>query len=93
MRLREEMKRHVEQWRGSGLSKAEYSSRAGISAHKMGYWVRKLGVDEECEGEFLPVGQSEDKLEISLRNGAVLKLSYNISESQLKRILGAVCGC
>lgn len=40
-------RKHVNAWRESGLSQAEYSRQAGIAVKILGYWKRKLKREQE----------------------------------------------
>lgn len=48
---REDRQAHVELWRGSGLSRAEYCRRAGLAYHQLTAWLRceeqHRGADED----------------------------------------------
>ena len=89
MTTKEQMKKHIEKWKRSGLSKARYAERAGLGVHKLGYWIQKLdkAVGESGEGQFLPIARTEDKIEIELKNGSVIKLPFHTSEKRLQSIL------
>jgi hypothetical protein len=54
---REWWSRHVEAWRGSGLSQAEYCRRHGLLKGTLGYWSSKLG-RESKRTELVEVSQA-----------------------------------
>jgi hypothetical protein len=37
--------RHIDQWRTSGLTQAEYCRRHSIAKHQWGYWRKRLSSD------------------------------------------------
>jgi transposase-like protein len=51
---REDRQAHVELWRGSGLSRAEYCRRAGLAYHQLTAWLRSeelRGVVDDTGGD------------------------------------------
>jgi hypothetical protein len=52
--------KHLNNWKGTGLSQAEYCRRNDLNRHRFGYWKRKL-LKEGCQVEFavLPVSLSK----------------------------------
>jgi len=91
MSLEQQMRKHVEKWRGSGLSRSDYAGEVGLAVHKLKYWIRKLE-QEKPGGKFLPIGRSAEKIEIELKNGAVVKIPVDVSNESLKRIV-ELCRC
>ena len=55
--------KHLTNWKGTGLSQAEYCRRNGLVRHRFGYWKRKL-FKEEGQIKFaeLPVNLSEQSV-------------------------------
>lgn len=37
---------HLTSWRSSGLSLAEYSRQAGLSSRSLGYWKRRIDLEQ-----------------------------------------------
>ena len=95
VRLREEMRGHVDNWKKSHLSKAEYARRQGLTTHKFDYWIRQFNDSKEdgTNGKFVSLNQGENSLEITLSNKVVIRIPVNISEEQLKNVLKAVSEC
>lgn len=91
MSLEQQMRKHVEKWRSSGLSRNRYAQQVGLAGHKLTYWIRKLE-QVRAEGQFLPIGRSEEKIEIEFKNGAVVKIPFKVSDESLKRIV-ELCRC
>lgn len=55
--------KHLTNWKGTGLSQAEYCRRNGLLRHRFGYWKRKLFKEEEqVEFAVLPVNLSEQSV-------------------------------
>ena len=88
MSVREEMKIHVEKWQASGISQQAYANKIGVSEDKFRYWIKKLEKAKKMRtgGEFITIGK-EEKIEISTKQGVVIKVSSQISDVQLRRIL------
>ncbi|NDY74532.1 IS66 family insertion sequence hypothetical protein [Desulfobacter hydrogenophilus] len=55
--------KHLTNWKGTGLSQAEYCRRNSLVRHRFGYWKRKL-FKEEGQIKFaeLPVSLSEQSV-------------------------------
>jgi hypothetical protein len=43
MEARDRWREHVEQWKASGLTAAQYDDRAGVNPGTLSYWNRRLG--------------------------------------------------
>ena len=59
--------RHVEKWKASGLSQAEYCRKNNLRSRGFGYWKRKLEKQNLPELVELPA--------VSIGAGGVLKLN------------------
>ena len=42
-------RKHVDTWRESGLSQAEYSRQAGVSVKGLGYWKRRFERERKAQ--------------------------------------------
>jgi len=55
--------KHLTNWKGSGLSQAEYCRRNGLVCHRFGYWKRKLFKEEgQIKFAVLPVSIQEQSV-------------------------------
>lgn len=67
--LRQFCQKHLANWKGSGLSQAEYCRRNGLVRHRFGYWKRKLFKQEgQVEFAVFPVSLSEKSLPFIIKS-------------------------
>lgn len=45
----------IERWRASGQSAAAFAAQHGISATRLSYWSKQLGLEENESPQFVPV--------------------------------------
>jgi hypothetical protein len=71
--------KHLANWRGTGLSQAEYCRRNGLIRHRFGYWKKKLFTEErQVEFAVFPVNLSEHSVPcIQDRVSSPLRLMVN----------------
>ena len=61
--------KHLTNWKGSGLSQAEYCRRNSLLRHRFGYWKRKLfKKEEQVKFAVLPVSLSEQSVPFITEN-------------------------
>ncbi len=92
--------KHLEQWRGSGLSQAEYCRRHGLKWFQLHYWKKKLG-QEAFKGKLrlVPlkvtgsretrpkVGESGLRLSV---NGLTIEIEDHFNAGTLQRVIETV---
>ena len=74
MNNEEFMRKHVEAWKRSGLSKPDYASRHNVGYYKLVYWTAKLNKEGKESGRFLPLVPERNDIELTLPSGAVLRM-------------------
>lgn len=89
----------VDAWRQSGDSLAEFGRRHGVRSRRVAWWAARLPEAGPVDFQFHPVkltgelGRSQDeKLEVELRDGSVIRLPGGFSLEDLRRILDALEG-
>ena len=87
----------VDAWRQSGDSLAEFGRRYGVRSRRIAWWAARLPEAGPVEFDFHPVkltgelGRSQDeKLEVELRDGSVIRLPVGFSLEDLRRVLDAL---
>jgi hypothetical protein len=83
-----EMKRVVEEFRTSGLTRREFCTKRGLALTTFDYWRRELGakprlVKVEVAGRE-PVAQS---FTLRLANGRAIESSFAFAEEELARVI------
>jgi len=84
--------------KASGLSRAQFCRRRGISARKLGWWAKRLGGEGPGTDElFVPVRveaamESAGALELTLRAGRVLRFDAKVEPAKLAGIVAALEG-
>ena len=85
----EEKYSHLEDFKSSGLNRAQYCREKGICSAKFEYWGSKFGYFEGKKSGFKKVSSSELSIKIELEHNIALRLSVN-SYSELKQLLMAL---
>jgi len=92
-RTREEWRRLVAQWRGSGETKATFARRAGVNANTLGWWAWKLGA-EASEASLLdvvvdePVVPPDFQLDV---DGVRVLVPIGFDAGELRRLVDVLC--
>ena len=99
MKINAQWQRHVEVWRESGLSQADYCQRQGLNRKTFSVWTRRvqgdLSLDKDTSLELLPI-QLEPSAPVAsipasvmlrLVNGVQLELSTAVSPGWLAELL------
>jgi transposase len=84
----------VTRWRRSGLSAAEFAHGLGVSAHTLYAWSARSrrvgpGLVELVAGPSpgAPAGPAGEVIEITLRNGRVLRVPPGVDDERLGRLI------
>ncbi len=97
-RRRDHWRELLGRWKASGLSRAQFCRRRGISARKLGWWARRLGGEGvRADDLFVPVRvemvrESAGALELALRGGRVLRFGAEVEPAKLAAIVAALEG-
>lgn len=86
---------HIESWRQSGLSQAEYCRRQSLSIKTFGYWKRKQGKTIPGDLKFFPLFLSNPqhvqeplKLQLTLQKKRfTIEIREDFSPTLLKKII------
>ena len=95
----EQWKRHVERWRASGLTQAQYSARQRINRHTLAHWSWRLQRDasKDSAPTLIPlrvVGPVATDEAIELRCGEWrLRLPRDVGAEWVAALLRAVAAC
>ena len=95
---------HLNAWRKSGLSRAEYCRRNNISYHALRYWQKKRERLSSSEITFVPVpftGAVQNDvvrkrisgLKVEFGNRFKIDVSDDFSSATLTRLISALEGC
>jgi hypothetical protein len=99
MKIHAHWRRHVEVWRGSGLSQAAYCHQQGFNRKTFSVWTRRvqvdLSLDKDTPLESLPVqlepsapvARMQASVMLRLSQGAQLELSTAVSPRWLAELL------
>ena len=97
---------HVEAWRASGQSRADYCTAHGLSRKTFGWWAWRLDrqgrpAPADPAAHFLPVeiaevpdeggaAAVEARIEIALPDGVRVRVGRGVDGEALRRVLGAL---
>jgi hypothetical protein len=99
MKIQTPWRRHVEAWRESGLSQADYCRQQGLNRKTFSVWTRRvqvdLSLDKDAPLEFLPVqlepsapvASTQASVMLRLAHGARLELSTAVPPRWLAELL------
>ena len=99
MKIHAHWRRHVEAWRESGLSQADYCQQQGLNRKTFSVWTRRvqgdLSLDKDAPLELLtvqlepsaPVASAPASVMLRLANGVQLELSTAASPGWLAELL------
>ena len=99
MKVNAHWRRHVEVWRESGLSQADYCQQQGLNRKTFSVWTRRvqgdLSLDKDAPLELLPVqlepstpvASTPASVMLRLANGVQLELSTAASPGWLAELL------
>ena len=100
MKINAQRQRHVEAWRGSGLSQADYCRQQNLNRKTFSVWTRRvqgdLSLNKDVPVEFIsvqvapsvPVATTEaSTILLPFPNGAQLELSTVVSPHWLAELL------
>ena len=99
MKINAHWRRHVEAWRESGLSQADYCRQQGLNRKTFSVWTRRvqgnLSLDKDAPLELLPVqvelsapvATTQASVMLRLVHGAQLELSTAVSPRWLAELL------
>lgn len=90
---------HIEAWRRSGQSKQGYCRKHGLNRGSFQRWCGRLSKETPAQASFIPVrlpavAGSSHAVELTLRNGRVLRLCGDADPSwiaQLAQALDRAC--
>jgi hypothetical protein len=100
MEARDRWREHVEQWKASGLTAAQYGDRAGVNPGTLSYWKWCLGretracvTSEAALATFVEVRTPEDsRLELELAGGRRLRVPASFDPAILRRLVDVLEG-
>jgi len=86
---------HINKWKKSGLSKAEYCRRHGLAKHCFLYWHKKLKQSPEVQPEVVPLpfsvqtSASDQQASLSVKVGSrfVVAIQGDFHASVLKKLI------
>ena len=94
-------KQHIDGWKKSGLTQAEYCRRLQLKAHQMAYWKKQF-FRRQAKTEFVPVPitplmatkllPATGKLHIILSNGLKVEVSPGFDPQLLCQVVVALRG-
>lgn len=95
---------HINAWRKSGLSQAEYCRRNNISYHALRYWQKKCEQLSSSEITFVPVPftgtvqndvgrNSISGLKVEFGNRFKIHVADDFSSATLTRLISTLEGC
>jgi transposase-like protein len=96
MKIHTQWQRHVEAWRESGLSQADYCRQQGLNPKTLSAWSRRaLPIDKSAPLEIIavqvtpsaPAVITETSLILRLAHGAQLELSTEVPPRWLAELL------
>jgi hypothetical protein len=99
MKINAQWQRHVEAWRESGLSQANYCQQQGLNRKTFSVWTRRvqgdLSLNKDTPLELLPVqlelsalvASTPTSVMLRLANGVQLELSTAVSPGWLAELL------
>ena len=99
MKINAHWRRHVEAWRESGLSQADYCRQQGLNHKTFSVWTRRVQVnpslDKNTPLDLLPVqlepspsiASTQASMMLRLANGAQLELSTAVPPRWLAELL------
>ena len=99
MKINAHWYRHVEAWRESGLSQADYCRQQGLNHKTFSVWTRRvqvdLSLDKDAPLDLLPVqlepsapvASTQASVMLRLAHGAQLELSTAVSPRWLAELL------
>lgn len=99
MKINAHWRRHVEVWRESGLSQAEYCRQQGLNHKTFSVWTRRvqvdLSLDKNAPLDLLPVqlepspsvASTQASIMLRLAHGAQLELSTAVPPGWLAELL------
>lgn len=91
--------KHLTNWKGSGLSQAEYCRRNGLVRHRFGYWKKKLFKEEgqikfaefpvSLSGQSVPFTQDNvfSSLRLMVDSRFSLEIPDQFSQDTLTKVL------
>lgn len=86
----------LQRWRESGLSQAEFCRRGRIPPWKLAWWKKRLSAEGvvAAGSTFVPVQMvataPAEELELTLRDGRVLRFGCNVEAAKLAAIVAAL---
>jgi hypothetical protein len=96
MKIHTQWQRHVEAWRESGLSQADYCRQQGLNPKTLSAWARRaLPLDEDAPLEVIalqvtpsaPAAIAETNVILRLAHGTQLELSTAVPPRWLAELL------
>ena len=99
MKVQTQWHHHVETWRGSGLSQADYCRRQGLNTKTFSVWVRhvrdELPLSKDAPLEIIPIqiapsapdASAQACMTLRFPRGAQLELSTAVSPRWLAELL------
>jgi transposase-like protein len=96
-RSREEVRCLVEEFRESGLSRAEFAEKSGVHQNTVSLWLRRGQEDDEPHG-LVPVRlrdaapPRDSGVEVALRDGLTIRLRRGFDREVLIEALAALDG-
>jgi transposase-like protein len=95
---KEERENHIARWKESGLSQADYSRTNNIPPTTFYTWNRKQNKRVSGSSSFIevklkgPITGAEDKIELVMGNGLILRTRENISPEIIRGIIAGLKG-
>jgi transposase-like protein len=95
---KEEQAEHIARWKESALSQADYSRANNIPPTTFYTWNRKQNKHVSGTSSFIevklkrPITGEEDKIELVIRNGIILRMREDISPQIIRGIITGLKG-
>jgi hypothetical protein len=97
---REFWTRHVKDWRGSGLTQAQYCRRHRLLKGTLGYWASTLNKSKASTAALVEVGRAEVKteerhspIELVVERRYLLRLWSGMDSAHLRDVLSVLEHC
>lgn len=82
-----EMKRVVEEYDNSGLTRREFCQRRGLAVTTFDYWRRELAAKPKLVKVEVAARESSAHFTLALANGRRIESSWQFGEAELARLI------